>query len=261
MKNKSIIKTGVLLIGLSVILHYIHFQIFKDLHHIMIFLLADIAFIPLEVFFVSVVLDKMIEKRERANLIEKLNMLVGLFYSQLGLKIFKQFVIADESMNKLVSNCKIGANSKIEDFDETEKFLKKHEHAINIEKIDFVKLQEGLNNSKDLLVSLIANPSLLEHESFSELLMSIFHLQEEFAMRDIDSDQNKMARHDVDHLTVDCIRAYKNISLQWLKYIQHLKVHYPYLFVTALIKNPYDFRSSAEIEQEVLKKLLKDKKV
>jgi len=53
----------------------------------------------------------------------------------------------------------------------------------------------------------------------------------------------------------------QNISLQWLKYIQHLKVHYPYLFVTVLIKNPYDFRSSEEIEREVLKKLLKDKKI
>ncbi|MGB3367380.1 MAG: hypothetical protein WBA54_07825 [Acidaminobacteraceae bacterium] len=61
MKNKGIIKTGVLPIGLSVILHYIHFQIFKDLNHIMIFLLADIGFIPLEVFFVSVVLDKMLK--------------------------------------------------------------------------------------------------------------------------------------------------------------------------------------------------------
>ena len=261
MKNKGIITTGVLLIGLSVILHYMHFLIFKDMHHIMIFLLADIAFIPLEVFFVTVVLDKMIEKREKANIIEKLNMLVGLFYSQLGLNIFKEFVSADDSMTKLVTNCKIAADSKLEDFDETERFLKKHEHHINIEKIDFVKLQVELNNSKDLLVSLIANPSLLEHESFSELLMSIFHLQEEFAMRDIDSDQSKMAKHDVDHLKVDCMRAYKNISLEWLKYIQHLKVHYPYLFVTALIKNPYDFRSSKEIESEVIKKLLKDKKV
>lgn len=261
MKNKSIIKTGVLLIGLSVILHYMHFQIFKDLHHIMIFLLADIAFIPLEVFFVTVVLDRMIEKREKMNLIEKLNMLVGLFYSQLGLNIFKQFVDSDENVTNLVSNCKIQATSEVTDFEKVHCFLSNHKHSINIEKIDLVKLKDELNGSKDLMVSLIANPSLLEHESFSELLMSIFHLQEELAMRDIYSDQSKMDKHDLDHLTVDLMRAYKHISLEWLEYIQHLKVNYPYLFVTALIKNPYDFRSAAEIEKEVLKKLLKDKKV
>lgn len=259
MKNKSIITTGVFLIGLSVLLHYMHFLVFKDMHHIMIFLVADIAFIPLEVFFVTVVLDKMIEKREKLHLIEKLNMLVGLFYSQLGLNVFKQFIEADEAIANLSSNCKVSASSKIEDFRSTEEFLNNHSHHINIKKIDFVKLNNEINESKDLLVSLIANPSLLEHESFSELLMSIFHLQEEFAMRDINSDQSKMGKHDIEHLTVDCIRAYKNISIEWLKYIQHLKVNYPYLYVTALIKNPYDFRNQDEIEKEVFKKLMEEK--
>lgn len=259
MKNKGLIKTGVLLIGLSVILHYIHFLVFKDMHHIMVFLIADIAFIPLEVFFVTVVLDKMIEKREKMHLIEKLNMLVGLFYSQLGLNVFRQFIEADESIVKLSSNCKVNASSKIDDFKSTYEFLKSHDHHINVEKINFVKLNDAINDSKDLLVSLIANPSLLEHESFSELLMSIFHLQEELAMREISSDKSKMNKHDLEHLTVDCVRAYKNISLEWLKYIQHLKVNYPYLYVTALIKNPYDFRNTDEIEKEVFKKLMEEK--
>lgn len=259
MKNKSIIKTGLLLVGLSVLLHYVHFRIFNDMHHIMIFLLADIAFIPLEVFFVTVVLDRMLEKRERMNLIEKLNMLVGLFYSQLGLNVFKQFVESDENLKKLTSNCKIKATSGEEEFKKVHKFLSNHEHNINIEKIDLIKLKDELNASKDLMVSLIANPSLLEHESFSELLMGIFHLQEELAMRDIHSDQSKMCKHDLEHLEVDCIRAYKLISLEWLKYIQHLKSNYPYLFVTALVKNPYDFRPSEQIEKETIQSMLKEK--
>ena len=46
MKNhKKLITLGISLIGLSIILHGLHFAIFRDIHHLMIFLIADIAFI------------------------------------------------------------------------------------------------------------------------------------------------------------------------------------------------------------------------
>jgi 2-oxoglutarate ferredoxin oxidoreductase subunit alpha len=50
----------------------------------MIFLVADIAFVPLEVFFVSLVLEKLIERQEEEKVDKKINMLVGLFYQEFG---------------------------------------------------------------------------------------------------------------------------------------------------------------------------------
>lgn len=238
-KNKGIIMTGIFLIGLSVVLHYIHFLIFRDLHHIMIFLLADIAFIPLEVFFVTVVLDRMIEKREKAHIMEKMNMLIGLFYSELGTKSLRNFVKADSGMDKYKSGCKFTMNSEDKDFDTAYSVVKSHNHSVDISKIDLVELKAKLSESKDLLVSLIANPSLLEHESFSELLMGVFHLYEELAMREVSKDQSTMSSHDLEHLTVDINRAYKSISSEWFSYMKHIKHSYPYLFYTALQTNPY----------------------
>ncbi len=260
MKNKSIVKTGIFLIALSVVLHYMHFMIFRDMHHIMIFLLADIAFIPLEVFLVTVVLDKMIEKREKMHLIEKLNMLVGLFYGQLGLSVFEELVSSDKDIEALKENLHIEADMETDDFKKLHRFLSGHKHEVDISRLDLVKLKEDILSSKDLLVSLIANPSLLEHESFSELLMSVFHLQEELIMRSVSKDQSQMKAHDLEHLSVDINRAYKHISCEWLKYIEHLKTNYPYLYVTALIKNPYDFRDLDVIERDVFKKIMKNKK-
>ena len=50
----------------------------------MIFLVADIAFIPMEVFFTSMILERMLERREKEHDKEKLNMLVVYFMQKLG---------------------------------------------------------------------------------------------------------------------------------------------------------------------------------
>jgi hypothetical protein len=44
---------GIFLILLSAILYLIHFAIFRDAHHIFLYLIGDIAFVPIEVLLVT----------------------------------------------------------------------------------------------------------------------------------------------------------------------------------------------------------------
>lgn len=44
---------GISLIAASGILYLVHYRVFRDLHHIFIFMVGDIAFVPIEVFLVS----------------------------------------------------------------------------------------------------------------------------------------------------------------------------------------------------------------
>ena len=96
-QKKEFLMIGIGLIGLSLILHYVHYLIFQDLHHTLIFLFADIAFIPMEVFFTTLVIDKLLEKREKEHLRDKLSMLIGVFFSELGTDILNTFVYADDN--------------------------------------------------------------------------------------------------------------------------------------------------------------------
>lgn len=246
---------GIGLIALSAFLHWIHVLMFHDLHHTMIFLVADIAFIPLEVFFVTLVLDRLLESREKKHLIKKLNMLIGLFYSEFGSAVFQSFVNADEQIDDLQNCCNVKYNWQDADFNKVRKIIETHKHVVDMRKIDLAVLKDQLNANKELLLNLIANPNLLEHESFSELLMAVFHLQEELAIREVCSDQSQMNRHDVEHLQVDIERVYRHISVEWVRYMKHLKEHYPYLFLTAAVKNPYDNRQELMIEKEILSEI------
>lgn len=91
---------------------------------------------------------------------------------------------------------------------------------------------------------LLANPNLLEHNSFTELLWAVLHLTEELGCR---SDMNCLPESDVEHLLGDVQRAFKAVLLEWLNYMQHLREEYPYLFSLAVRTNPFDPDTQPEV--------------
>ena len=61
---KVFILAAVGFIVVSAILYYVHYLIFHDTHHIFIFMLHDFAFLPLEVFLVVIVIERILTRRE-----------------------------------------------------------------------------------------------------------------------------------------------------------------------------------------------------
>jgi len=60
---------------------------FHDPHHIGIFLPRDLAFLPIEVLQVTLILHQLLEQRDREMRLEKLNMVIGTFFSSMGTSI------------------------------------------------------------------------------------------------------------------------------------------------------------------------------
>lgn len=231
------ISLGMILISLSTFFYFIHYLIFRDAYQIFYYLLSSIAFIPIDVFLVTVVIDKLIERREKQSLLQKLNMVIGIFFSEVGTELLRLCTFADPNIE--IINKKMHVNSEWCDneFKGIMKDIKNYEHQVDIKKIDKLYVKNFLYTKRNFLLSLLGNPSLLEHDSFTELLQSVFHLQEELQAR---LDINKISKEDEAHLQIDIIRVYRLISYEWLVYMQFLKNNYPYLFYTAMINNPYE---------------------
>ncbi|MCK7537963.1 MAG: hypothetical protein MZV63_46915 [Marinilabiliales bacterium] len=75
------------------------------------------------------------------------------------------------------------------------------------------------------------NPTLLEHDRFTDLLWAVFHLVEELEMRP--ESLEGLPAADYAHLSVDVRRAYSRLAGEWLAYALHLKEDYPFLFSLA----------------------------
>lgn len=241
-KTKENILIGLGLVILSIILHYIHILIFKDVHHTMIFLVADIAFIPLEVFLTTIVIDRILERREKEHLLEKLNMLIGLFYTELGTKLLSDIVIGD-AHGVMANHRTITSDTWCDkSFAKLHEDILNYDYEINIEKIDLRAIRTRLDSNKDLLINLISNGNLLEHETFTEMLMTIMHLKEELDTRYCD----QIEEYEIKHIEVDLMEVYKYLTIEWAEYMKYLSKNYPSLYCKALINNPFDTRDKRE---------------
>jgi len=228
---------GLFLITLSTLLYFIHYLIFKDAHHIIIYFLGDIAFVPIEVLLVTLIIHKLLSERGKRVRLKKLNMVIGAFFSEVGTQLLKYFSVLDPRIEEIRKEL-IGIKDYFEiDFTGLNKRLKDYDYKIKSNVKVLEDLQFFLSNRKDFLLGLLENPNLLEHESFTDLLWSVFHLTEELIYR---ANIRQLPETDYEHLASDIKRAYTLLVFEWLSYLKHLKDDYPYLFSLMVRTNPFD---------------------
>ncbi len=229
------------LIVLSVLLYLVHYAIFEDTHHIYIFLIGDIAFVPIEVLLVTLIIHRLLRENEKRQRLEKLKVVIGTFFSGVGTKLLTYFSDLDPELESIRNSLVVTNDWSESDFATVAKRLKEYEYKISIDKVDLAQLRSFLVEKKDLLLRILENPTLLEHERFTNLLQAIFHLSEELESRE---DIDNLPQSDLDHLANDIKRAYVQLVREWLDYVKYLKATYPYLFSLAIRLNPFDLGAS-----------------
>ena len=95
-------------------------------------------------------------------------------------------------------------------------------------------LRAFLAERRGFLPGLLENQNLLEHETFTDLLWTVFHLMEELSLR---KDARSLSRADSEHLAGDLRRVYVSLVAEWLAYLKRLKKEYPYLCFLAVRLN------------------------
>jgi len=183
----------------------------------------------------------LLNKREKRIREQKLNMVVGMFFSELGTKILSHFTGYDPQLDVIRKKLIIKSDWSDEDFLDTKAVLDKYHYKVDPQKVRLQDLKSLLEQNGYFLLSLWENPNLLEHEAFSETLRAILHLKEELLSR---KDLTGLPNSDMPHIAGDINRAYALISRQWLDYMKHLKDSYPYLFSHAMRTNPFDKEAS-----------------
>jgi len=235
---------GLGLVALSVFFYGLHFLFFHDMHHILIYLVGDIAFLPAEVLLVTLVIHELLALREKRARRHKFNIVVGIFFSEVGTslmtlcrKVEENSAGQHESLKKVES-----WSNKL--FDKTRAEYASRNLSIACKGEDLVAFRDLLLGQHNVLLRLLENPSLLEHESFTDLLWSVFHLSDELQHR---TQFDGLPQGDLKHLCGDIKRAYQPLISEWLGYMKHLKNNYPYLFSLAVRTSPFNPDASVEV--------------
>jgi hypothetical protein len=236
---------GVLL-ALSVIFYGLEYAIFHDLRQIVLYLVSNIAFVFVQVLLVTLIIDRVLQERERQARLENLNMAIGTFFSEVGTKLLRVLSDPDPNAEQLRAQLIVGARWTDEEFGRKRKWARDHPYEADTDQVDWAALKSFLVGKRDFLLRLLENPNLLEHEAFTEMLRAVFHLVDELGARE---RFDALPRSDYAHLASDMKRAYLRLVDEWLDYMKYLKASYPYLFSLAVRTNPFD-RSASVVVQE-----------
>ena len=243
-KHVGLILAAAALVAASAALYALHYAIFADARHIWIYMLGDIAFLPLEVLLVAIVIERLLARRERRQLLNKMNMLIGTFFSEVGMRLLGQVGPAVENRAEVWQDLAIAADWTPARFKAALHHLARLQFQVDPKRLDLEALKATLAARRDLLVLLMANPNLLEHEHFTDLLWAVSHLGEELQAR---PSLENLPPADREHLAGDAKRVYKELAAEWLRYCWHLQKSYPYIFSIVLRTHPLQEHPSATV--------------
>ena len=236
------IKFSILMVVLIIIIYGSNYLVLGDGEHIISYVWTHLGFIPVDILVVAFLLDEIIEKKEKEAMLEKLDMLMSTFFSEVGNDLISQL----SKVNKYKTNTE---NLKsIKDWDEKD-FDKKLSELKNSsmdfraditpeQREEFLEnLRTLLANKREFIINLINNPNILEKEEFTGLINAILHLDEELEHR---TDLALVNDADFGHLNGDMQRVYDKLVYEWVYYLKYLYKHYPYMIALIIRTNPFD---------------------
>jgi hypothetical protein len=238
-------RLAIVLVSISVLVYGFKYLVLGQIEGTYVYLLHALGFLPINVLLVTLVLNKLMNVRAKRDRLEKINMVIGTFFSEVGLELLKRMASRDEEIQRIRESLVVTANWQDADFAAVHNLLREHPWRISVTHLDMGELRRFLYEKRDFMMRLLENPILLEHETFTDMLRAIFHLAEEMVTRPGLVD---LPASDHRHLDGDLNRALSLLVHQWVDYMNYLRRNYPYLFSLAMRLNPFDSKSSIVIQ-------------
>lgn len=242
--NSWEVKLGICLVVLSLSIYTTKYLVLGDLNNTYQYIFNSLGFLPINVLLVTLIINQLLAIRAKRERLEKLNMVIGTFFSEAGTTLLSLFSDHDPGMDRMRGALLVQKDWSKEDFDQVTQEMKNHLFHVDTSTLDWFLVKDMLMQHREFFLRLLENPVLMEHGPFTETLRAVFHFTEELSAR---PDLRDLPSLDQEHLRGDIERVYHLIALEWIEYMNYLKHNYPYLFSLALRTNPFDKSASAII--------------
>lgn len=230
------VRLGIILVCCSGIVYSAKLILIDNLPGTIEYIFNSFGFLFINVLMVTLVINELLSLRSRRERMEKMNMVIGTFFSEVGSGLLNRFVALDPLRNS-ISETINGAIRDGENFSAMKKAIDSHSFSCAPRPGDISDIYQFLQDRRDFLLRLLENPVLLEHQGFTALLQATFHLAEELSRRECFLD---LPDSDCSHLAGDISRVYRQIAGEWVRYLEYLNRNYPYLHSLAIRTNPFD---------------------
>lgn len=251
------IKKYLPIVAITVCFYAIYYLLLHNKDDIITSIMDNIISVPFNVLITGILFDYILNRKTRKIEEEKIDMVIGIFYTEVGNELLKMMTKADECIELVRSDLLATYDWEEENYENAIKILDQMDYCVDIDKIDISEMKLLLDKSTPLIIDLLSGNVLKNKIDFTEIVVSVFHLRCEFNERII---QDELEEYEKEHLIDDIEVAYKLLAKRWYQYIYILQKEHPQLFVKALINSPFDERDYKIRDYEILK-LVKERKL
>ncbi|GAB4307762.1 MAG: hypothetical protein Kow0069_05550 [Promethearchaeota archaeon] len=230
------VKVAAALLAVSTALYVVDFLAFHDAEFIEHSFFNSLAYTPIQVMFVTLFLNLLLKREERKNRLNALYKVIGIFFSEVGTQLLAEFHALLPFVEREFDLIHVSADWSDSDFDSLYAKIKERPVKPDLNPGDFHKIRSLLAENKPYFVRMLEHPNLIEHEEFTDMLYSLFHLCSELALR---HHFDALPNSDRAHLQKEVAEAYKQMIQEWIFYLKHLKREYPNLYSLAVRTNPF----------------------
>lgn len=237
-RRNNILLIAVLII-LSIAVYSIQMRIFHQAGTTEFYFLQDLAFVPVQIIVVTIILNKLLSIVETKQKAKKINVIISTFFVDAGISIQKslaEFNGNNQELERLIGTD--GFDKKRSD--SLKKQVRSFPYTIQVDPDKLDKLAQTLDTFRNHTLNMLGNENLFEHDSFTDMLWAVFHVGDELKTR---GNFQHLEEADASHLANDILRAYTAMNVEWINYMNYLHQEYPFLFNLAVRKNPF----SAEV--------------
>ncbi|MCB2228406.1 MAG: hypothetical protein KQH53_17130 [Desulfarculaceae bacterium] len=223
--NRGTIALG--LLAISAIFYLGWWGITGDLTYISKYFYLHLSFLPIHALVLGLILDELIQAREKIERRKRLNMFLGIFFRQMGLDIMLNMLTLVENREELEEGLLVDKSWKASHFRHARRDVAHLKLEMRPDREELANLLDMLADRESDIISMTRNPLMLEFESLYRCLLALFHLIEETHFRGpVDALPDSAAAH----LASDAGKALTRLASLWLAYLEHLKGEHPVLF-------------------------------
>lgn len=246
-KLSYLTKLGILCVVITVVVYTVHFFIFWDAEFIFRYFIAQLAFLPISVLLVTIVINTLLANRARRERLQKQNIVIAAFFSELGVGLMRRLLREDSGdRQEFYQQLQMNNDWAAEDFARARLLAAAQEFHVAANADNLPPLHALLADKSDYILRLLENPVLQEHEDFTHMLWAVFHFSDELRLR---PDLTRLPKADYSHISRDANRALAALTGQWISYMEYLKDSYPYLYHISLRTNPFDEKAQIEVTE------------
>lgn len=227
--EKTVIALG--LLGLSLLLYGLCYWLFGDLDLIRKYFMLHLAFLPVHALVLTVILEELLNFRERTSRRRRLDTYLGVFFRRMGIDLYLRLVGLLENREELEGIILVHPGWTRHDFRDAHRRLARFHPRMRPDPQGMRELLAFLVANEGEILEMTRNPYLWEFDNFYRMVVAFFHFLEQTRFRDEPALASPWV---LGHLAEEAGRTLLMLMHLWLGYLEQLKKEHPTLFRSQL---------------------------